>query len=294
MPVQRTRQGIPPTLLVLLSAGSLELGGAFAKMLIFTIGPMGTVSLRVGFAALALVLRWRPRIRRYAWSSYRMVILFGLSLAAMNLTFYLALSRVPLAEAVTIEFVGPLGVALAGSRRLRDGVWAVLAAAGVLTFSPLGTTGRSNADPVGIALCLLSGGFCACYIVLSARIGRIFADGKGLALAMTIAAILLLPLGAMTTGLTVLTPRLLAAGVGVALLTSVVPYSCEMNALRQMPTHVYGILVSLEPALAAVTGWLVLHEYLGLRALLDIALVTSASVGATCLLGPIDGHNTTS
>jgi inner membrane transporter RhtA len=265
----------------LLSACSLELGGAFAKTLFAPLGPAGTVILRVGLAAGALLLRWRPRVRGHSWRSYWVVILFGLSIAAMNLTFYLTLNRVPLAEAVTLEFVGPLGIAIAGSKRPQDLVWAVLAAAGVLAFAPLGTNGHSVADPIGIALGLLSGGFCASYILLSSRTGRIFADGSGLALAMTVAAIVLMPLGISAAGRTLLTPRLLAAGFAVAMLSSVLPESFELRALRRLPTHVFGILVSLEPALAALAGWLVLHERLGLRALITIALVTAASIGAS-------------
>jgi inner membrane transporter RhtA len=197
----------------------------------------------------------------------------------MNLCFYLALSRVPLAVAVTIELVGPLVVSAFGSRRLRHALWVLLAAAGVLGFAPLGALGCA-VDPLGIGLALLSAFFCAMYILLSAGVGRACERGDGLALAMAVAAIALLPLGVVADGGLLLQPRLLIPAAGVALLCSVVPYSLEINALRRMPPRVFGVLVSLEPAFASLAGWIVLHERLSLRALVAIALVTLASVGA--------------
>jgi inner membrane transporter RhtA len=197
----------------------------------------------------------------------------------MNLTFYLALSRVPLGVAVTIELSGPLSVAALGSRRPRDLLWVLLAAVGILAFAPVGVSGRGALDPLGIVLSLLSGVFCAAYVVMSARSGRAFSGGEGLAIAMTIAAIVLLPIGIATAGLALLQPRLLLVGGIVALLASVVPYSLEIEALRRMPTRIYGIVASVQPAIAAVVGWLVLHEQLSVRTLVAIALVTAASFG---------------
>jgi inner membrane transporter RhtA len=266
----------------MLSACSLEFGGALAKTLFATLGPAGTLMLRVGLAAIALLLLWRPSLRHVTRSRVGVILLFGLSLAAMNLTFYLAVSRVPFGVAVTIELLGPLCVAALGTRRLRDLLWVLLAAVGVAAFAPLGTPKSATAiDPLGIALSMLSGVFTALYILMSARTGRAFADGVGLALAMAVAAIVLLPLGVATVGpVLVRHPRVLVVGAGVALLSSVVPYSLEIAALRRMPARVFGVLVSLEPALAALAGWLVLHERLGVRSLVAIALVTAASMGA--------------
>jgi inner membrane transporter RhtA len=265
---------------VLLSATSLEFGGALAKTLFASLGPIGTLTLRGGFAAIALLLIWRPNVRRHARSAYWLILLFGLALAAMNLCFYLALSRIPLAVAVTIELLGPLTVAALGSRSVWHGLWVLLAAVGVLGFAPIGTIGRV-VDPLGIGIALLSGLFCAMYILLSARVGRSCKRGDGLALAVAVAAIVMLPAGVVTDGSLLLQPHLLLPAAGVALLCSVVPYSLEIEALRRIPTRVFGVLVSLEPAIASLAGWVVLHEYLGVRAFVAIAFVTLASAGAT-------------
>jgi inner membrane transporter RhtA len=278
----RATAGVPPAALVVLSACSLEFGGALAKTLFAALGPFGTVTVRVGLAAVALLLLWRPSVRHITKSDIRLVLLFGLSLATMNLTFYLAVSRVPFGVAVTIELLGPLSVAALGTRRPRDLLWVLLAAVGVATFAPLGTPqGATALDPLGLALSLLSGGFTAVYILMSARTGRAFADGAGLALAMAVAALTLLPLGVATSGPRLVRhPQALVAGTGVALLSSVVPYSLEIAALRRMPARVFGVLVSLEPALAALAGWVILREQLSVRSLLAITLVTAASIGA--------------
>jgi inner membrane transporter RhtA len=190
----RPARPIPAPVLVLLSATSLECGGALAKTLFASLGPTGTLTLRGAFAAMALLLISRPSVRRYARSNVWMILLFGLALAAMNLCFYLALSRVPLAVAVTIELVGPLSVAAIGSRSFRHGLWVLLAAAGVLGLAPIGTA-VGAVDALGVGLALLSGVFCAAYILLSARVGRTYKHGDGLALAMTVAAVAVLPLG---------------------------------------------------------------------------------------------------
>jgi inner membrane transporter RhtA len=269
-------------MLVVLAATSLECGGALAKTLFPVLGPAGTVTLRVGFAAVVLLVVWRPRVHQISRTGLAVAALFGLALAAMNLAFYLALSRVPLGVAVTIELAGPLSLAALGSRRPRDLLWVALAAVGILGFAPLGVlgiSGRGALDPLGLVLSLLSGVFCAAYVVMSAKAGRAFSDGAGLALAMTIAAIVLLPIGIATAGPALLQPRLLLAGAGVALLASVAPYSLEIEALRRMPTRVYGVLVSVQPGIAAIVGWVVLHEQLSIRTLVAIAVVTVASAG---------------
>ncbi len=272
---------IPPTALVLLSAVSLEFGGALAKTLFAALGPAGAVTVRVSLAAVALLFIWRPNLRHVTRSCIGTVVPFGLALAAMNFTFYLALSRVPLGVAVTVELVGPLGVAAVNSRRWTDLLWVLLAATGIAAFAPISIGTSAGLDPLGLGLSMLSGVFTAVYMLLSARTGRVFDNGSGLALAMVVAAIALLPIGITRaeTGLR-LHPDLLVVGAAVALLSSVVPYSLELAALRQLPTRVFGILVSLEPALAAGAGWLVLHEQLEPRSLIGIALVTAASAGA--------------
>ena len=283
--LQDAAGAFPPTGLVLLSIGSVQLGAAIAKGLFDELGPTGTVLLRVGFAALVLLVLWRPSVRGFARGGYLVAVLFGLALAAMNLTLYLALDRIPLGIAVTLEFVGPLGVAVAGSRRLLDLLWAVLAAGGILLLAPLNILGDADLDPVGVALALLAGCFWASYIVLSARTGSAFPGGTGLVIALCIATVALVPVGIIGGGLALLDPWLLLVGFGVAMLSSAIPYSFELEALRKLPARLFGVLMSLEPAVATLIGFLILGERLGLRALAAVALVTVAAVGASRLGG---------
>jgi inner membrane transporter RhtA len=275
----------PPTSLVLLGIGTVQLGAAIAKGLFDQLGPGGTVFLRVGFAALVLLLLWRPSVRGYARGDYLVAILFGLTLAAMNFTLYQALDRIPLGVAVTLEFVGPLGVAVAGSRRMLDLLWVVLAAAGIVLLAPLDVLGETDLDPVGVALALLAGLFWASYILLSARTGSIFPGGTGLVIALCIGTAVLVPVGIVGGGAALLDPGLLLAGFAVAMLSSVVPYSLELEALRKLPARVFGVLMSLEPAVAALVGFVILGERLGLRALAAVLLVTVAAVGASRFAG---------
>jgi inner membrane transporter RhtA len=268
---------VPPVVLVLGAISSVQVGAALAKTLFDEIGASGTVFIRVLFAALVLVLVWRPRVSDRSRGDLWLAVLFGLTLAAMNLAFYSALDRIPLGITVTLEFVGPLGVAVAGSRGALDLLWVGLAAAGILLLSDFGS---ADLDGLGVALALLAGGFWAAYILLSARVGRVFPGGSGLALAMVVAAGLLLPVGVADAGADLLVPWILAAGAAVALLSSAIPYSLELEALRHMPPGVFGVLMSLEPALAAVAGYFVLGEGLVAREAVAILLVVAASAGA--------------
>ena len=287
----RGRWAFPPTGLVLTAICSVQLGAAFAKVLFEDLGPAGTVFLRTAFAAIILLAVWRP------WRSFNtsgfaarddvlLVVAFGVTLAAMNLCFYEALSRIPLGIAVTLEFTGPLAVAVAGSRRALDVLWVVLAAAGILLLAPIGALGASGIDPLGAGLALLAGAFWAAYILLGARTGRVFPGGTGLAMAMGLSTVLLVPFGVADAGAALLDPRLLAAGLGVALLSSAVPYSLELEALRRLPARVFGVLMSLEPAVGALLGFVVLGEMLGLRAIVAIALVVTASAGVSLVKRP--------
>ncbi|MFM7427487.1 MAG: EamA family transporter [Elainella sp.] len=269
---------VSPTLLVLLSVFSTQLGSALAKRLFEQLNPYGIVYLRVGFAALVLLALWRPRWRQVDRATYPILTLFGLALALMNLCFYLAIARIPIGIAVALEFIGPLGVAVAHSRRWLDGLWVLLAAAGILLLAPIGD--GLKLDPTGVSLALTAGGLWAAYILLSARVGKALPGGSGLALAMTIGAIGLTPVGLLAGGSGLWSPSLLLFGFGVALLSSALPYSLELEALRWMPVQVFGVLLSLEPVAAAATGFLVLGETLSLRAMLAILLVTIAAAGA--------------
>jgi inner membrane transporter RhtA len=272
---------VPPTGLVMLAVVCFQLGAAIAKGLFETAGPAGAVLLRVGFAALILLLMWRPRLRGYALRDYGLAAVFGLTLAGMNLAFYSALDRIPLGVAVTLEFTGPLGVAVIGSRRMLDLLWVGLAAAGILLLAPLGVIGGADLDPVGVGLALLAGVLWGSYIILSARTGSVFPGGTGLALAMCVGALALLPVGISQAGDALLDPKILLVGFGVAMLSSAVPYSLEMEALRKLPARVFGVLMSLEPAVAALVGFVVLGELLEPRAILAVVLVTVAAVGAS-------------
>jgi inner membrane transporter RhtA len=268
---------VPPVLLVLAAVSSVQFGAALAKTLFDEVGAGGTVFLRVAAAALALALIWRPRPRGRGAGELGLALLFGLALAGMNSAFYASIDRIPLGIAVTFEFVGPLGVAVFGSRRALDLVWVGLAAAGILLLSDFG---GGALDPLGVGLALLAGGFWAAYILLSVRIGRVFPGGSGLALAMLIATLPLAPVGIAEAGSQLLVPWILAAGAAVGILSSAIPYTLELEALRRMPAGVFGVLMSLEPAVAAGAGYLVLGEALAARELAAILLVVAASAGA--------------
>ena len=281
-------ESLPPSSLLIFGMITVQLGAALAKDLFSSLGPAGVVFLRVGFAALTLLAIWRPwrhlRAERIAGAGrrdYLAVVAFGLILAVMNLTFYAALDRIPLGVTVTIEFIGPLSVAVAGSRRALDLLWVALAVGGILLLAPLGVLGTVPLDPLGLLLALGAGACWAVYILLTARVGKAFPGGTGLSLAMTVGAVALLPVGIAGAGSALLNPRLLLLGAGVGLLSSVIPYSLEMAALRRISTSAFGVLMSLEPAIAALVGWLVLREALEPRAIIALVLVTTAAIGAT-------------
>lgn len=242
------------------------------------IGPSGTVMLRIAFAALLLVLLWRPSLRGHESRDLWLAGAFGVSLAAMNFTFYQALDHIPLGPAVTLEFVGPLGVAVFGSRRLLDLLWVVLAAAGILLLT---APGGSGLNATGVVFALLAGACWAAYILLSVRVGRVFPGGSGLAIAMVVASVLVLPSGIADGGSNLLQPEILLSALGVAIMSSLIPYSLELEALRRMPAHVFGVLMSLEPAAAAVAGLIILDQTLELNEWAGMVLVIIASAGAT-------------
>ena len=271
----------PPTILVLISIASTQLGSAFAKNIIQELGSITTVLLRVGLGAIALLLIQRPQLKGYTRNNYLLLILFGLNMAAMNLSFYAAIARIPLGIAVTLEFAGPLGVACANSRQMLDLLWIFLAGVGIFLLAPIE---GSFVDPVGVSLALLAAFFWGTYILLSAKVGKVFSNisGIGLMTAALVAGTLgLLPLGILTQDFTQLEPRFLAAGLGVAILSSAIPYTFELEALKKLPVRVFGVLLSLEPAIATVLGFVILQERLELRAIVAVVLVTLASIGAS-------------
>ncbi len=252
---------------------SVQVGAAFAKGLFEVAGPVGVVWLRLGLAAVVLVAVARPSLRLLAGPGGRGVVLFGVALAAMNWSFYEALARIPLGVAVTFEFIGPLGVAVATSRRRSDLFVVAIAAAGIALLT---RSGEAALDPVGVGLALLAGAFWAAYILLSASVGEDSPGAAGLALALVVGTLAASPAGLSALWGT-LTPGLLAASAAVAMLSSAIPYSLELEALRRLPTSVFGVLMSLEPAVAAVAGAVVLGEKLVARQWVAVLLVVTAS-----------------
>jgi inner membrane transporter RhtA len=240
------------------------------------VGSFGTVALRLFFAAAVLTLLWRPSLRmsRRTWT---VVLGYGVILGLMNLCFYSALARLPLGIAVTIEFLGPLAVALAGSRRWLDAFWAVLAAGGVVLLME----GGGDLDLVGVLFALAAGTFWGLYILIGAALGRHTTEGNGLALGMIVAALVAVPVGVADSGTALIQPWILVAGLGVALMSSVIPYTLDLEALRKIPPRVFGILMSLEPAMAALIGLVLLQEALLWSQWIAVLCVVAASAGAT-------------
>jgi inner membrane transporter RhtA len=269
--------------LVLGGIVSVQAGAAIATKLFDDVGAGGTVFLRVAISAVLLIAIWRPALPlSRSLAVRRDVIAFGLVLAGMNFSFYEALERIPLGIAVTLEFVGPLGVAVLRSRRRLDLVWAALAAVGIVLLSPL----SGSLDLGGMALALLAGTFWGVYIVLSARVGQAFTGGRGLALSMAVAGIVLIPVGVAQGGSALVAGSVLLPAVGVAILSSALPYSLEMEALRRLPEGVFGVMMSVEPAVAALVGFVGLGQDLSAREIVAIGFVLAASAGALSVSAP--------
>jgi inner membrane transporter RhtA len=276
LPVARLMGGIPPTALVLLGGASVQVGAALAKQLFTVAGSAGTVALRLLLAAVVLVAIWRPSLRMDR-RTFVVIVTYGVVLATMNLCFYLALERIPLGAAVTIEFLGPLAVAVAGSRRWLDGVWVLLAGVGVVLLTGV----RGGLALPGVLFALAAGACWAAYILVTAKLGSQTTDGKGLALAMVVGSAIALPFGVASAGTAMFDPVVLAAGFAVALMSSVIPYSLELEALRRMPPRLFGILMSLDPAVAALAGLVLLGEQLKPTQWIAVCCVVIASIGAT-------------
>lgn len=255
---------------------SVQVGAALAKQLFAHTGPVGVVTLRLVFAGLLLLALWRPTLK-LSLRTVGVVVAFGTVLGVMNVSFYLSMERIPLGMAVTIEFLGPLLVAALGSRRWYDGIWVLLAGGGVLLL----TEGGGRVDLVGVLYAALAGACWGGYILLGARLGEHTPGGTGLALATVWAALLIVPFGIAESGATLWNGKLLVLGAAVAVLSSVVPYSLEIEALRRMPARVFGVLMSLEPAVAALAGLVVLGELLSPTQWLAVGCVVVASIGAT-------------
>jgi inner membrane transporter RhtA len=273
---------IPPTGAAVLSATiamvSFQLGATFAKQLIPDVGAPGTTALRLGLSALLLLVVQRPWRSVPSRSAWPMVLAYGVSLAAMNSVFYLALGRIPLGIAVAIEFVGPLAVAIYGSRRRLDFLWVGLAAVGLSLLLPITRSGAAL-DPIGVLCALAAGAGWAAYIVFGQRAGQ--AHGASASTwGLMIAALLTVPIGIADAGARLFDASILPFGIGVAIFSSALPYTLEMIALRKLSTKVFGTLMSFEPAIAAIAGVVVLHERLTPTQWTAIGAVIVASAGA--------------
>lgn len=269
---------VPPLPALLLSMLSVQGGAAFAKSLFPALGSAGTTAVRVTLAALLLLLVFRPNLRALTRNDWRAIVPYGAALGLMNLSFYFALERLPLGLAVTLEFVGPLRLSLFLSRRVTDVGWVLLAALGIVLIAPVGES-AGHLDLTGAGLALLAGAFWAAYIVTGGAVGRRVPGTTGVVAGMLVAALVVLPFGAAQASVVLMRPGLLLAGLAVALLSSALPYSLEMIALRAIPPHIFGVLMSLEPAIAALSGWLLLHEALTSRQWLALLCVAAASAG---------------
>ncbi len=262
--------------LVLAAVISVQFGAALAATLIPRIGVTGSVSLRLVFAALVLLAVTRPSLRGHPLSHWRTVIGFGMVLAAMNLTFYAALAHLPIGVAVTVEFIGPLTLAAVQGQRLWEWAAVAVAAGSVALVSGALQTPWAELDRVGLLLAGAAGALWAAYIVLSQRTGRQFAKLEGLAIAMGVATVFVLPFGLPSVSRW--TPEVIGLGLAIAVLSSVLPYSLELVALRHLGQHVFGILLSLEPAVAALAGFVVLGQLLDSTQVVGIVGVVGASV----------------
>jgi inner membrane transporter RhtA len=268
---------IPAVPAVLLSIISVQGGAAIAKGIFPILGATSTSSLRIVLSALILLVVNRPNLRNLTVAQWKAVALYGLTLGAMNIIFYMAIARIPLALGVALEFIGPLALALTGSKRMIDFLWVILAAAGIALIAPWSNNGLNI---TGVLLALLAGAFWAAYILLGGRISKMMDGGKAVTIGMIFASAVVLPVAIGDGLITHLKPWMLLVGLALALLSSAIPFSLEMNALKKIPAKTFSILMSLEPAVAAVSGLIFLHEYLSVYEWIAVVLIIIASAGA--------------
>lgn len=270
-----------PVMFILASCVSLQFGAALAVHLFPALGSWGTTTLRLGLAGAVLLAITRPKLHRFTREQWIAVAVFGVVVGGMNGSFYAAIERIPLGTAVAIEFLGPLTVAAILSARRTDLLWVVLALAGVSLFGVESLTGVADLDPLGVLLALVAAFFWGLYVLSSARVGRLVPGQDGLAVAMAIGALAVLPLGASGAVAGLMDVRLLALAAVTAVLASVIPYTLELSALRRLPRNVFGILLSLEPVVALLAGVLLLSQEVTVLRVAAAALVVGASVGVT-------------
>ncbi|WP_316734413.1 EamA family transporter [Pedobacter aquatilis] len=269
---------LPPVPAVLLSIISVQGGAAIAKGIFPVLGPASTSALRIVLSAIILFIYNKPSLKNLTKAQWKAVSLYGITLGAMNLVFYFAIARIPLGLGVTLEFIGPLVLAIAGSKRILDFLWVILAAAGIALIAPWNGNG---VDLLGAFLALLAGAFWAGYIVMGGKISQIMDGGKAVTIGMIFASALVLPVAIFDGLFQKVTPGFMLSGLALALLSSAIPFTLEMGALKKIPAKTFSILMSLEPAAAALSGLIFLHEYLSVNEWLAVALVIIASGGAT-------------
>ncbi|GAA3615325.1 DMT family transporter [Kineosporia mesophila] len=275
------RASSPALFFIVGSCFSLQFGAAFAAKLFPELGSWGTTVLRLGIASLILLALTRPAVRSWSRTQWRATLALGLSLAGMNGFFYAALERIPLGTAVAIEFLGPLMLAAALSRKARELAWVALALAGMALLAIESLTTAHSLDPLGVLFALVAAGFWALYIQTGSRVGILVPGTGGLAVALAMATIVVAPMGLHGALNVVGSPHLLAIGAATALLASVIPYTLEMAAMRRIPRNLFGILLSLEPVAATLVGWLLLSQTPGPLRLVAIGLVVAASIGSS-------------
>jgi inner membrane transporter RhtA len=276
--------GLPASSLLIGAIVSMQCGAALATGLFARSGVAGTAFLRCSFAAVVLVAIARPRLRGRSRIDLASLVAFGVLLAGMNTAFYEAIDRLPLGVAVTIEFLGPLTVATIFSRRRRDLIWIALAAAGVASFA--GIPGGASLDGAGLAFAFAGAVCWGTYVLVAKRVGRTWEGSEGLAAAMLVAALALAPFGIVSGGVGLVDPVLLLLAAGVGVFSAAIPFALELHALRRLTATSYGVLTSLEPAVAGAAGLVLLGQRPGLAAIVAAALVVTASIGVTRSASP--------
>lgn len=282
-----TRPALPPVPTLILAMVILQGGAAFAKTLFPLVGPLGTTTLRTSLAALMLLAVFRPNLRHLSRADWRLVVPYGVTLALMNMSFYLSLRLLPLGLAVTLEFMGPLLLSLYLSRRPLDYLWVLLAGLGIFLMVP--HAGGGHFSVAGAGLALLAGAFWVVYILIGGRVGRTLPSKVAVTAGMLVAALVSLPFGILSAGTALVQPQALLAGLAVAVLSSALPYTLELQVLRALSAKVFGVLMSMEPAIAALSGLVILHERLSVGQWLGLFAVMAASVGIS-VTGQPEAH----
>lgn len=273
-------KNIPPIPAILLAVVSVQGGAAIAKTIFPFMGAMGTASLRIVLSAFILLIVYRPNFKKISKEQWKSVIPYSIVLGAMNISIYLSLARIPLGLAVTLEFIGPLLLAIITSRKALDFLWAMLATIGIILIAPWNSD-TNNIDLIGVLLALLAGIFWAAYIVFGSKTSKVMDSGEAVSIGMLVASCIVIPFAIAEGNLVEITPKLFILGVAIALFSSAIPFTLEMNALKHIPAKTFSILISLEPAVAALCGLLFLKEELSIFEWTAILLVIIACAGST-------------